>query len=224
MGSKFRYSAPVHYFGSVIKKNTGPIETGTFYHVYNRGINGQNLFFHPRNYEFFLRKYAEYITPAADTYAYCLLPNHFHLLIKTKSAPEIISNLPLLEQHAAPEIVSLRFSHFFNAYAQAINKQQNPTGGLFETPFRRTPVSNAGYLCNLVHYIHSNAQKHRLVADFKEYPYSSFQSFRSPKESRLKRSEVYDWFESAAAFMKIHQSEYQHGRDVFFRDVIIEFD
>jgi len=73
-----------------MKKHTELIECDTFYHIYNRGINGESIFKKETNYIFFLAQYAKYIQPVADTYAYCLLNNHFHLLIKTKEEKEII--------------------------------------------------------------------------------------------------------------------------------------
>ena len=54
-----------------------PLEYGQYYHIYNRGNNGENLFFEERNYPYFLKLYAHHILPVADTYAYCLLRNHF---------------------------------------------------------------------------------------------------------------------------------------------------
>ena len=61
------------------------IEPGKFYHIWNRGNNRENLFYSSRNYKYFIRLYAEYLDPVAETYAFCLLSNHFHLLIRTKS-------------------------------------------------------------------------------------------------------------------------------------------
>jgi len=62
---------------------------GKFYHIYNRGNNRENLFRFPEDYRHFLRLYEKYIEPIAETYAWCLLGNHFHLLIKIKPKEEI---------------------------------------------------------------------------------------------------------------------------------------
>lgn len=80
-----------------MKTNTENLETDKFYHIYNRGINGENLFIEERNYYHFLTKYAKYIEPIAETYAYCLLKNHFHLCIKTLSELNIKANLKALK-------------------------------------------------------------------------------------------------------------------------------
>ncbi|PWK22095.1 hypothetical protein LV89_03480 [Arcicella aurantiaca] len=73
-----------------MKKNIELLEPMRVYHIYNRGINGENIFKEERNYKYFLQKYAQYIEPIADTFAYCLLKNHFHIAIRTKSEAEII--------------------------------------------------------------------------------------------------------------------------------------
>ena len=59
-----------------------PLVPGQYYHIYNRGINGEVIFREERNYPYFLQLYAKYITPIAETYAYCLLSNHFHFLLR----------------------------------------------------------------------------------------------------------------------------------------------
>jgi len=55
---------------------------GEFYHIYNRGNNKQRIFFTDDNYLFFLKKIREQLLPVADIVAYCLMPNHFHILIR----------------------------------------------------------------------------------------------------------------------------------------------
>ena len=80
------------------------------FHIYNRGINGQLVFFQEKNYPFFLKKYASYTKDYLDTYAYCLLPNHFHILANVHSVNTIITaasaNYKTLPKALQKEIVS----------------------------------------------------------------------------------------------------------------------
>jgi hypothetical protein len=65
-----------------------PLQDGYFYHIYNRGTNGEPLFREDRNYRHFLKLYATYIAPIAKSYAYCLLNNHFHFLLCIRTVEE----------------------------------------------------------------------------------------------------------------------------------------
>jgi len=67
-----------------------PLRYDTYYHIYNRGVNRENIFFETRNYEYFLNLYWKYIGQVVDTFAYCLLRNHFHLAIRVKSNEVIL--------------------------------------------------------------------------------------------------------------------------------------
>ena len=66
-----------------------PLCPGDFYHIYNRGNNRETIFRTAENYRFFLERYVYYIEPIAATYAYCLLPNHFHLFVGIRPEPEL---------------------------------------------------------------------------------------------------------------------------------------
>lgn len=75
-------------------------EEERFYHIYNRTIDKQPLFKNEGNFEFFIKKYDEYLSDVVNTYAYCLLGNHFHLLIEIRPQADLttfkkLSNLLL---------------------------------------------------------------------------------------------------------------------------------
>ena len=65
------------------------LEYGEYYHIYNRGNNGETLFKEVDNYSYFLTLYEKYIPSIADTLAFCLMSNHFHLVIKVKDEKDI---------------------------------------------------------------------------------------------------------------------------------------
>ena len=210
-----------------MKLNIEPLQPDSFYHIYNRGINGENIFKQERNYSYFLKKYALYIEPVAETYAYCLLKNHFHLLIRTRSEEEILKlkeaskeafapsegflkSAPSEGFHKKPEQKSVSwhlsnsFASLFKSYAQAINIAHKRTGALFEEPFRRILVGSETYFTELIYYIHHNPRKHGFVKDFREYPHSSYHSHLHTALTKLKREEVLQWFGDKNEFEKFH--------------------
>jgi len=188
-----------------------PLELGAYYHIYNRGNNGETLFYSPDNYYHFLRIYEKYVEPIADTYAWCLMGNHFHLLVRIKEEGEIdVNSLPNPVRVSNPDRVIKQphryFSDLFNAYSQAINKQQKRTGSLFEKPFHRIPINSDKYFRNLVMYIHQNPLHHGFTDDFKDYPWSSYGSVISEKTTKVKRKEVLDWFDGRSNLIYSHAS------------------
>ena len=177
---------------------------GYFYHIYNRGNNRENIFFEERNYHYFLELWVKYIVPIAETFAYCLLRNHFHFLVRIK---ESIQTSEVLETSEVSLKISKHFSNMFNAYAKAINKRHDRTGSLFQTRFGRKQVTNEAYLINLIHYIHFNPQEHGFVEDFRDYPYSSYQAVLTTKSTKLARDKVLDLFDDRAALIDFHQKD-----------------
>lgn len=66
-----------------------PIEYGKYYHIYNRGNNYENIFINSEDYLHFLSIYEIYINPIAETFAWCLMKNHFHILVRIKDESNI---------------------------------------------------------------------------------------------------------------------------------------
>ncbi len=191
-------------------KTVSPLQPGLFYHIYNRGNNGEDLFREERNYPYFLKLFEKYVTPIADTYAYCLLKNHFHFLVRIKTEGEIAFNNKKLGKFDEPSSKanlynpSRNFSNLFNAYTKAINKGYNRTGSLFERPFQRIPVRQNSYLLELIFYIHFNPQKHGLINDFRKWRWSSYKAIVQSNKTQLQRDEVIEIFGSRNAFEEYH--------------------
>ncbi|QIA07853.1 transposase [Draconibacterium halophilum] len=189
---------------------TIPLEYGKFYHVYNRGINACNLFRENENYEYFLHLCDKYISPVANTYAWVLMRNHFHLLVRIKTTRELnlqgFENLEGLKG-TNRTFVNQQFSNLFNAYTKAINKRYQRTGSLFEHPFRRIKIESDAHLKYLVYYIHHNPIHHDFCEHYLDYPWSSYLTVISPKTTKLSRAEVLKWFTDKSNFEKFHSQE-----------------
>ena len=164
-----------------------------YYHIYNRGINRENIFWEERNYGYFLELYGKYILPVADTFSYCLLRNHFHVLVRVRTQDETGKN------------PSKQFSSLFNAYAKAINKAYDRTGSLFQHPFGRVVIANDRQFWNVIVYIHQNPQKHKFVDDFRDWKWSSYGEIPTDKPTHIHRDTVLDWFGGKDQYRAFHQ-------------------
>jgi REP element-mobilizing transposase RayT len=178
------------------KKLKSPVCPDRYYHIYNRGNNRDKLFYHSGDYCFFLAKYKEYVAPFTETYAYCLLPNHFHFLIKTRN-----------ELPNTKSVVSNQFRKLFISYTKRINFMQSRTGGLFTKNFQRIEIQNERYFIQLVNYIHKNPVKHGIQNNYKNYIYSSYGIIVGNSDTYLNRDEVIDWFGGKLEFIQYHESD-----------------
>jgi REP element-mobilizing transposase RayT len=175
----------------------------TYYHIYQRGNNRQNIFLEAENYRYFLKLYTKYIVPIAETFAYCLLPNHMHFLIRTRNQ----QTYDFSEKSYVYKPPSEQFRRLYIAYTKAINKRYQRTGSLFENRFGRKLVTNDRYFCTLIRYIHQNPVRHGIVDNLSDWPYSSYDAILHDKQTRVAKTAVFDWFGSPAQFQDAHQTE-----------------
>jgi len=105
------------------------LEQGQIYHLYNQGNNRQEIFFNRGNYLFFLKKISEHILPFADILAWCLMPNHFHLMI---AFSDRVSDF---KDNLSPGHIQKKLNNsiatMLSSFTRAINIQQKRTGSLF---------------------------------------------------------------------------------------------
>lgn len=182
------------------------MQPSTFYHVFNRANGNENLFRQEKNYNFFLGKFGHHISPVADTYAYCLLPNHFHFLIRTKSETDVEKTFGKFQTfQKLEERISKQFSNLFSSYTQSYNKVYERKGSLFVPNFKKKEISNNRYLMNVISYIHNNPVHHGFVKNIYDWPNSSVHAFFSAGRTALKREEVLQWFGSVDLFAKSHK-------------------
>ena len=188
------------------------LEPDSFYHIFNRGINSQKTFNSNENYLFFLKQAKKHLIEFVDFYAYCLMPNHYHFIIKVKSAEELsntarvgnsgsVTNTTGL--HSPQAIISKQFGTFFNSYTQAFNKDNNRHGALFERPFKRIRITSDDYLLQSIIYVHQNSLA--FSSNLANYPYSSYKSIISNSITVIKRDEVIKLFGDIENFIYCHK-------------------
>jgi REP element-mobilizing transposase RayT len=190
-------------------KNITPLIGGNYYHVYNRGINRGDIFFQPKNYNYFLNLLKRFQNPYLQILAYCLLPNHFHLLIKlpetiTTPATEITSMKVLEYEKEVGEFISEQFRRMLISFAQAINRQEQRIGGLFVRNFKRILLEDEEHLRYLFFYIHYNPTKHGICDDFKNYRFSSYKAYLSDNSTGVSRKLGFELFDGKQNFIDYH--------------------
>jgi putative transposase len=116
-----------------------PLLYDTYYHIYNRGVNGENIFIEERNYELFLKLYEKHLEPITDLFAYCMLRNHFHVAVRVKSENKIFEALRVSSIGRVKTLkVSTPDSKYDNQESSARHEdssQRKPLG--FEYPSRQ---------------------------------------------------------------------------------------
>ena len=99
-----------------MKNNEIPLLPSQFYHIYNHANGHENLFVKRENYYFFLQRYATFINPIADTFAYCLMPNHLHLLVRIKDEDDLQTayqqKIKLRAEANFPKVLTARAAPF----------------------------------------------------------------------------------------------------------------
>ena len=147
------------------------LDNGNYYHLYNRTNNKEVAFKEERNYLYFLKKYRKGVSPFVDTFAYILMPTHFHFLIKVTT-----NEIALLKD---------RIGRWQSSYEKGINKAYKRSGSLFQLHAKAILVDEEGYLICVLNYIHQNALRAKLVKKLEEWPYSSYQDLAGFRKGTL---------------------------------------
>jgi len=175
---------------------TTPIVSGCTYHIYNRGNNGGIVFPDKQNYAYFELQMSKHLLPIADIYAYCLIKNHYHLLLRIKDEQD----LPLKFKNKP----SLAISNLLNGYTKAINKSKGRTGSLFEKNFERKKIEKDEYFRNILLYIHCNPVHHGICNSFLEYSHSSVHEYKNEDSLFIDRSLPLNLFDGKDNFFLMH--------------------
>ncbi len=175
-------------------------EEGAFYHVYTQGNNRRKVFFSRRNYKFFYEKIRKHVYPYCDILAYCLMPNHFHILIMANN--ETVKTKKIGKHKIEKNILSESVRVMLSSYSQAINKQEGFSGSLFRQNIKFKKLGNDNYwgvskryynhndVYTCLSYIHQNPVKAHLVKRMEDWEFSSFRDYASLREDHMINKEL----------------------------------
>lgn len=203
----------------VNKKFKARFEPGDTLHVYNRTNNKERLFRKSRDRIIFLDLFQKLVQPFVDPFAWTLIPNHFHFVVRTKEKNQIIeylSNLPedyltqteisfLSGKIDTATLVLFEFTRMMQAYTAIYNKMYDRKGNLFHRSLKRVRIKDDRQFRKVVVYVHKNAEKHKLVDDFREFQWSSWHELVGDTRFFLNRKEVYEKFGNKRAFIHAHE-------------------
>ena len=183
--------------------------TNKLYHIYNQGNNKQRIFFSKENYRFLLKKIKLYILPHADILAWCLMPNHFHLMVYVHTLDiSVIDQNEIKSNSGNLRNLNDSIGLLLRTYTRGINKQENRSGSLFKahthaeclndvksvTPEfldlinyneRDYPFSEKEYPQICFNYIHNNPVKAKLVLLPEDWEFSSYRDYLGLRNGNL---------------------------------------
>lgn len=191
----------------------------SYYHVFNRGVEKRDIFLEEGDYttlQSYLFKYLQPIEKVAEKYpdtptrlygknlseevelvAYCLMPNHFHLLLKQNTKDGISKLLKQLT----------------NAYTLYFNQKNDRVGGLMQGRFRAVGVDNESLFIHLVRYIHLNPSTASLTPDLNSYRWSSYLDYLGQlAELPSSKSKILSYFPSVGAFKGFHEDQIDYAK------------
>jgi putative transposase len=184
---------------------------GEKYHLYNHANGKENVFTEQKNYDFFLKQLAQHILPVCKLFSYCMMPNHFHLVLQIREREALHKlwqkgpNMPLLSQKQFELKASKSFANLFSSYTQSYNKVYNRMGSLFIPSMKKITIEDDGHFCKAVHYTHSNPVHHGFTKSIDHWPNSSYKIFLSNSPTKLERNFVLEKFGGLDAFIKYHE-------------------
>ena len=160
-------------------------EPESLYHVHNRGNNGQQLFFELGHYHHFLRLFRQHVEPVAKVIAYCLMPNHFHLLLQTtQEGTRWDDSASSTRQPMVRGLAKL-----LSSYSQGLNQGLGRQGALFQPKTKGKqldgPFCEPDYPLRCFHYIHQNPLRAALAGALAEWPYSSYRDYAGLRTGTL---------------------------------------
>ncbi len=199
-----------------------PLVTGEFYHIYNRGTEKRKIFTQPRDYKRFLKTfyYYQFLGPKpsfskfaisdlqifkpklnekiVEIICYCLMPNHFHFLIRQLKDGGITKFM----------------SQISNSYTKYFNTKYTRVGALLQGSFKSVLIESEEQLLHLSRYIHLNPIVSGLVELLDEYTYSSYSEYVQGVNLYCNLDEILGYFNSNKEYIEFVEDQIDYGKSL----------
>ncbi len=179
------------------------ITKDNYYHIFNRGVNREKIFFEDRNYDFLLKNIVINFKDVAEIITYCFMPNHFHFVVKISDDIKFTKAI----------------QKTFISYTKAVNKSYGRTGPLFEGRYKIKLIPDNNYLLHLSRYIHFNPVKANLVEKTEEWIRSSnLEYIGKRKNNFINTNIILDQVRDYKDFV----DSFQEGNNYYLKDMIFD--
>ena len=188
------------------------LQPDTSFHIFNHANGFENVFCEEKNFRYFLDKYWLYISPIAETYAYCLMPNHFHLVVRIRKRQRIetlIRNKKVEEikitDKAIESYLSKQFANLFSCYMQSFNKIYHRMGSLFIKNFKREAIFDKQRFLTMIVYTHRNLIDHGFRKNYTEWDFSSYNEIIDAVCNNIEIIKLFKMTDGLEPFKEMHR-------------------
>lgn len=206
-----------------------------YYHIVCKSIDGLLLFQDMQDYNTYKQRFKIFMGGFLDVWSFCLLTNHTHHIIKTKTTESVYQFIQEVPNKVRTntmkdfcgdsenkfyfnKMIERQMNSFLVSYANYINNKYDRKGGTFQKPFKRIKIDGEAHLQQAIIYTNANAQKHQVVNDYKQYPFSSYLPVVENDKHWVDSKSVLEFFDGVKNFISVHnqQAAYFYPRNCPF--------
>lgn len=204
-----------------------PFVPEAFYHLVCKSIDGILLFAEPGDFRVYKERFKSFTSLHFEVWGYCLLSNHTHYIVKTKPAISVYNSISYMQKEYQTKsmqtfledlhneeffdvMIERQMNSFLVSYSNYCNNKRNRTGGLFQKPFKRIRIHDEAHLQQAIIYTHANAQKHKLIDDFKKYDQASYTEIINCMDQFTEPNTVIEFFGGKDNFVKLHEKQVEY--------------